>query len=206
LTVVAQPPPAAFKRSSKVEYFYLRLGRNTAEGGCATQNRAYCGKPPGVCKAMAETDLVDAVLKASRRAEALASVDDLYRDVQTEIDRRRPLCVVSGRCCRFDEFGHRLYVTTLELAHFLHHLPPAHARATNPRGCPFQLQKLCTVHSFRPFGCRIFFCDATSTDWQHHMYERFHGDLKRLHETLEVPYYYIEWRQALESLFRTDCA
>lgn len=147
--------------------------------------------------------LIDATVNASRHPQAITSVEALYRDVQLEIDRRRPICVVSGRCCRFDEFGHRLYVTTLELAHFLHRLPPAHARATNPGGCPFQREKLCTVHSFRPFGCRIFFCDATSTDWQHEMYERFHADLKRLHETLEVPYFYIEWRQALEILLPT---
>ena len=117
--------------------------------------------------------------------------------MQSEIDRRRPLCVISGRCCRFDEFGHRLYVTTLELAHFLRHLPPAQPRAVNPGGCPFQVQKLCTVNAFRPFGCRIS-CDSTSTHRQNGLYERFHADLKRLHETLEVPYFYVEWREAMK--------
>ena len=149
---------------------------------------------------MREAELIDAVRKAARRPEVPASVDELYRKVQAEIDRRRPLCVVSGRCCRFDEFGHRLYVTTLELAHFLHHLPPAHPRVDNPGGCPFQAGKLCTVHPFRPFGCRIFFCDASSTEWQNQMYEHFHADLKLLHQTLGVPYFYIEWRAAMEML------
>ena len=153
---------------------------------------------------MTKSKLAHAVLTASRRAEALASIDDLYRSVQTQIDLRRPVCVVSGRCCRFDQFGHRLYVTTLELAHFLHHLPPAHPRIDNPGGCPFQVQKLCTTHAFRPFGCRIFFCDSTSTEWQNRMYERFHADLKRLHETLDVPYFYIEWREALAMLPRSE--
>jgi len=142
--------------------------------------------------------LTRAVRSASLRPQAMSAVDELYGAVQAEIDRRRPVCVVSGRCCRFDEFGHRLYVTTLELAHFLHHLPPAQPRSDNPGGCPFQLQKLCTVHSFRPFGCRIFFCDASSTEWQNQMYEHFHADLKRLHETVDVPYFYMEWRAALE--------
>jgi Fe-S-cluster containining protein len=64
-------------------------------------------------------------------------------------------------------------------------------------GCRFQEHNLCTVHTIRPFGCRMFFCDATSTEWQHQQYERFHADLKRLHETLSVPYFYVEWRQAL---------
>ena len=153
-----------------------------------------------VCKAMREAELIDAVLNALRRVEALACVDEMYREVQSEIDRRRPVCVVSGRCCRFEEFGHHLYVTTLELAHFLHHLPRSHAVVENPGGCPFQSERLCTVHHFRPFGCRMFFCDATSTEWQNEVYERFHAELKRLHERMEVPYFYLEWRHALRAL------
>jgi hypothetical protein len=46
----------------------------------------------------------------------------------------------------------------------------------------------------------MFFCDATSTEWQNQAYERFHGELKGLHETLGVPYAYVEWRQALRAI------
>jgi hypothetical protein len=46
----------------------------------------------------------------------------------------------------------------------------------------------------------MFFCDATSTDWQNALYERFHERLKQLHETLAVPYFYVEWRQALRQV------
>jgi len=49
-------------------------------------------------------------------------------------------------------------------------------------------------------GCRLFFCDSTSTDWQRDQYEQFHTQLKRLHETFAVPYYYLEWRTALTQL------
>ena len=72
---------------------------------------------------------------------------------------------------------------------------------TDHGGCPFQRDKLCTVHAVRPFGCRIFFCDPTSTDWQTAAYERHHAELKRLHERLGVPYFYLEWRQALRVLW-----
>lgn len=131
----------------------------------------------------------------------MCAVDALYADVQAEIDRRRPLCVISGRCCRFEEFGHRLYVTTLELARFVAGLDPVPPRADwDGTGCPFQRAKLCTVHSIRPFGCRMFFCDATSTDWQNEAYEQFHCDLKALHDRLNVPYFYVEWREALRLL------
>ena len=143
------------------------------------------------------------------RPEVRAAVLSLYSDVQREIDQRRPLCVSSGKCCRFEEYGHRLFVTTIEIGTFLHQLgseltaieakaPKSSLPVFSPEpGCPFQVDKLCSVHAIRPFGCRMFFCDATSTDWQNEQYEQFHARLKRLHETLSVPYFYVEWGKAL---------
>ncbi|WP_428937384.1 hypothetical protein [Fontivita pretiosa] len=127
---------------------------------------------------------------------------NLYRAVQDAIDLRRPVCVASGRCCKFDEFGHRLFVTTLELATFVHDLSQLHAAGAGggPGCCPFQHEKLCSVHAIRPFGCRIFFCDQTAGQWQQQQYARFHRELQRLHEQLNVPYFYVEWRQALAAL------
>src|SRR5262249_30797166 len=117
----------------------------------------------------------------------------------------KPICNTSGRCCRFDELGHRLYVTTVELAAFVYELELSGAKSRDVgtwdgTGCPFQVGGLCGVHVIRPFGCRIFFCDETATEWQNEQYERFHQHLKQLHQTLEVPYFYVEWRQALRAL------
>lgn len=146
--------------------------------------------------------LAESVFAASRREEVALAVSGLYREIGREIDIRRPRCEMSGRCCRFEEFGHRLYVTTLELAAFVRKLPGVvHERNDrDPTGCPFQSGRVCTVHAIRPFGCRIFFCDATSTQWQQALYETFHARLKQLHEQLDVPYAYLEWRQALKML------
>jgi Fe-S-cluster containining protein len=140
--------------------------------------------------------LREAVLSAAKRPEVREAVLRVYAQLQTEIDARKPICNASGRCCRFEEFGHRLYVTTAELATFAHAIGQASA-AENPGGCPFQVNGLCGVHAIRPFGCRIFFCDSTSDAWQNQQYERFHADLKRVHEELGVPYRYVEWREAL---------
>jgi Fe-S-cluster containining protein len=144
------------------------------------------------------------VEEVARRPEVLEAVSRLYADVQREIDSRKPVCVMSGRCCRFEEYGHRLFVTTVELAAFVHDL---RQRETNSpphswdgSGCPFQSNKMCGVHAIRPFGCRMFFCDATSTEWQNGQYEQFHARLRRLHEELNVPYFYVEWRLALGAL------
>ena len=143
------------------------------------------------------------VLEAAGRAEVRDAVGQLYADVQREVEARRPVCVLSGRCCRFEEFGHRLFVTTIEMAAFVHALGPADG-LTRPgwdgTGCPFQVKKLCGVHGARPFGCRMFYCDETSTDWQQQAYERFHARIKDLHEQLGVPYQYVEWRHALRMM------
>ncbi len=161
------------------------------------------------------------VRDAAKRPEVREAVGRVYADVQKSIDARRPLCVMSGRCCRFEEYGHRLYVTTIELAAFTHDLerqpqkpppaplpanaaaPPAIIQLPQPRdpgGCPFQTGKLCGVHAIRPFGCRMFFCDPTAAEWQNQAYERFHAELKALHEQFSVPYFYLEWRAALSAL------
>jgi Fe-S-cluster containining protein len=159
-------------------------------------------------------NLASAVRAAAGRAEVREAVEGVYRDVAAAVAERRPACVMSGRCCRFEEYGHRLYVTTVELATFVHGMEDPRnkfrglsggALSANAEsggewdgtGCPFQVSKLCGVHGIRPFGCRIYFCDATSTAWQQEAYEAFHGRLKRLHESLGVPYFYVEWRAAL---------
>src|SRR4051794_28734198 len=66
--------------------------------------------------------LADIIHQASARPEVRRAVGELYASVQREIDARRPRCEISGRCCRFEEYGHRLYVTTIELAAFAHEL------------------------------------------------------------------------------------
>jgi Fe-S-cluster containining protein len=142
-----------------------------------------------------------AAVRHAARNDVRAAVANVYRALQDAIDLRRPLCTTSGRCCRFEEFGHRLFVTTMEMAAFVSQTDrPFSPVGWDGTGCPFQLKGLCDVHTIRPFGCRVFFCDATSTQWQSEQYERLHKELKRLHEELNVPYFYVEWREALAAM------
>lgn len=140
------------------------------------------------------------VREAARRPEVVAVVGRVYADLQSQIDTRKPVCVASGKCCRFEAFGHRLYVTTIELAAFVASLERKPVENWDGTGCPFQVKGLCGVHPIRPFGCRIFFCDPTATQWQQDQYEQFHARLKVEHERLGVPYRYVEWRAALAEL------
>jgi Fe-S-cluster containining protein len=156
-----------------------------------------------VLSAEQRQDLARAV-EAAHAVEGLpAAVGDIYRRVQAAVDERRPACSISGRCCRFEEFGHRLFVTTAELAVFARQVAvadrPAAASSWDGSGCPFQFGGLCGVHIIRPFGCRIYFCDPTSTAWQQGQYEQSHAELRALHERLGIPYFYVEWREGLRA-------
>ncbi|GIW76895.1 MAG: hypothetical protein KatS3mg104_1958 [Phycisphaerae bacterium] len=147
--------------------------------------------------------LCQAVEYALEIPEISVRVKQLYEEIQQQVKLKNPRCDRSGRCCRFEEYGHRLFVTTVELAAFFGHAKSGlfSTPRTINEGCPYQVDRLCTVHSYRPFGCRIFFCDPTATDWQQEQYEHFHLQLKQIHTDFNVPYMYVEWRQALRALF-----
>ncbi|MGF1635020.1 MAG: hypothetical protein ACFCVE_14300 [Phycisphaerae bacterium] len=144
----------------------------------------------------------------SRLAAARSAVAPLRAGLAAATAERRPVCVNSGRCCRFETYGHRLFVTPLELAVVLAdaaalrrspELAAAEA-AWSGEGCPFQAGGGCGIHPHRPLGCRVYFCDETSDDWQSQQYEAFHAGLKEAHTNLNVPYQYVEWREALRAM------
>lgn len=52
-------------------------------------------------------------------ATLYADVDAAIRDAPKDGPHGPPVCNASGRCCKFDTYGHRLYVTGLEIAWFM---------------------------------------------------------------------------------------
>ena len=47
-------------------------------------------------------------------AELRRQVLELYAEVDREVRAAGPVCVASGRCCRFKEYGHTLFLSNLE--------------------------------------------------------------------------------------------
>ena len=150
-----------------------------------------------------ETQLRDAVKTALARPEIPTAVHQVYETIDKRLHEIKPACGMTGKCCHFEEYGHRLFVSTGELAAFvadIAHAPAAVAHAPDGTSCRFQVGNLCTAHSARPMGCRLFFCDPHSDRELSELYETMHQQLKRLHDQLEIPYFYVEWRQALVSI------
>ncbi len=140
---------------------------------------------------------------AAGRDDVHAALIDFYQRLDADIRSRGPTCWLSGKCCSFDTYGHRLYATGLEIAWLVQQLDTAGrarlAAAELPAmdGCPFQIDKLCTTHALRPLGCRVFFCDPSAQGWQNDLYERHLAELRAMHRRLGVPYAYVEWRRGL---------
>ena len=122
-----------------------------------------------------------------------------YKRVDDEIASRSPLCRNRGLCCKFAEYGHRLYVTEPERTYFAHGLA-GQWRPVSPdqADCPYHIEGVCTARSHRPLGCRVFFCDEAAQDWQGPVYEQFLAELKQIGQSHDMPYAYREWLSALQ--------
>lgn len=116
-------------------------------------------------------------------------VRQIYRDADAEVAAAAPVCIASGRCCRFKEYGHTLFLSSLEADVLLAAAPP-YEKPTSRDFCPFQKENLCTAREPRPLGCRIYFCDPNYQDKQTQISERYIAQLKLVADETGVPWEY----------------
>ena len=134
----------------------------------------------------------------------LDSVDHVYEDLDKHLAAADPACTHCGQCCRFADYGHRLYVTTLEILYLSHHKqPPVNEAHSLAQGrCPFQIDDNCSLRQFRPTSCRIFFCRTLDRRFQSELTEQVLARLRRLHDKFHAPYLYAD---LLDWLRSADC-
>lgn len=118
-----------------------------------------------------------------------AELQTIYDELGRAIAAQAPVCELSGRCCRFDEFGHDLFATELEVDYVLAGLGDR-PLPTFDRLCPFFESNQCHHREHRPLGCRVFFCDPSYRDAMPELHEQFFRQLKELHERHGIPYRY----------------
>jgi hypothetical protein len=115
---------------------------------------------------------------------------ELYREVDRAVAAAGPVCVASGLCCRFKEYGHVLFLSNLEAEVLLAEAPP-YELPVSPDFCPFQKDNLCTAREPRPLGCRIYYCDPNYQETGKRLSEEY---LRRLKEL--AAQHGIAWRYA----------
>jgi hypothetical protein len=104
---------------------------------------------------------------------------ELYKEVDRAVAAAGPICIASGRCCRFKEYGHLLFVSNLEAEVLLANAPP-YDRPTSADFCPFQKDNLCTAREPRPLGCRVYYCDPAYQETGNRISEHYLKRLKAL--------------------------
>lgn len=125
-----------------------------------------------------------------RMEAALADLERLYAELDSELPRYRFTCAASGACCDFDAYGHRLYASTLEAEWFFRHAPAGRAN-DDPRHCPaWGADRLCKARTGRMLGCRTYFCGPYPAGLPQDVHEPFHARVKALHERHGIPYAY----------------
>lgn len=129
----------------------------------------------------------------------LAQMETLYQTLEAKLADLAPPddCSACGRCCDFEAFGHRLYLTTPEWLFFAHRLgtPP---KPMTDGVCPYRIDGKCSVYPLRFAGCRIFQCKGRHAD-QSDLTEATLAQLKQLCQQHNVPYYYMDLKTALKN-------
>lgn len=122
--------------------------------------------------------------------ELREAVLEIYREADNEVAAASPVCLASGRCCRFKEYGHALFISNLE-AEVLLERAPAYETPVTADFCPFQKENICTAREPRPLGCRVYYCDPAFQEPGNRITEKYLRKLKQLAEERGL-----EWRYA----------
>lgn len=135
----------------------------------------------------------------------LDGIRGLYRQLTLETQTQDFRCLGGGCCCKFDLMGHRLYLSSGELALLTTVDPvnPAHLAANR---CPCQLGPRCHARELRPLGCRTFFCHSDAQPWYEETYARYHDQLRALHRRHRLPYVYADLIASLRTMQAQDSA
>lgn len=137
-------------------------------------------------------------LTEEERRELRARVFRLYDSADAEIRTHSPVCLASGKCCRFAEYGHTLFLSHLE-ADILLSGAPSYDAPTNTSFCPFQVNQLCTAREHRPLGCRVYFCDVNYMGKAEPITEKYLAELKSLSEEFNLGWCYAPLHRFLDA-------
>jgi len=119
--------------------------------------------------------------------EAVAELRRVYAEADAEAAADPRLrCELSGRCCRFREAGHVLFVTRLEYEEMVRR-GGSGGQAVDG-ACPWLQGTLCGNREGRALACRTYFCSDEAAAAA--LTERLHARIREIHERHGIPYDY----------------
>lgn len=123
-------------------------------------------------------------------------IESLYTWIDQQV-KSTGTCTACGDCCDFENFGHKLFITSVEMKYFTEKMHHNLSPMTNGV-CPYRVNGKCSVYDYRFAGCRIFACQR-SEDLQSSTMEHALKELKQLSEALSIPYTYTDLKSVLNS-------
>jgi hypothetical protein len=132
-------------------------------------------------------------------AIAPGELQALYEQLDAEVAQLGPVCELSGRCCRFQDYGHTLFVSALEFRFLLEHAPNPTRPLDRGESCPWQdWSGRCTARAGRPLGCRVYYCDPSYERSANELSERYIARLKEYTNKHGLPWRYAPFHRHLE--------
>ena len=151
----------------------------------------------------------------ARHKKIIERVSEVYKWIEARQLANKAIagqCDACGKCCDFESYDHRLYVTTPEIIFFVEKLGIANIKQMVTGRCCYQsavgsadgetspkggVDRKCSVHAYRFSGCRIFCCKSRAT-FQSELTESAIKKFKALCAELQIPYRYLELPAALK--------
>ena len=141
------------------------------------------------------------VAEPGTKNRLIEKVAEIYDWLDEQIrDNRKPAgrCKVCGKCCDFDKYDHRLFVTSPELIYLTENLGKRIRPMTTGR-CPYQAENKCSIYKYRFCGCRIFCCSGDA-DFQSGLSESTLAMFRQVCIDFDIPYRYTDLAAALNSV------
>jgi Fe-S-cluster containining protein len=128
-------------------------------------------------------------------AEIYDWLDEQIRDSRKQAGR----CNACGKCCDFDKYDHRLFVTSPELIYLIDNLGYENIKPMKKGCCPYQTAGRCSIYKYRFAGCRIFCCSGDA-DFQSRLSESTLEMFKQVCIDFDIPYRYADLPTTLNSV------
>ena len=136
------------------------------------------------------------------RSQLVERIAEIYRRLDLQIRDNGSLsgvCRACGKCCDFDDFDHRLFVTTPELIYLVSKLGDENIKPMNAGRCPYNINGKCSIYEYRFAGCRIFCCKGDA-GFQSGLSESVVNEFKSACVEFKIAYRYLDLAAALNEL------